>query len=131
MNSRKAHGVKSEPMLREQLKRIESLSSFPREAGEVALSRQTQERARAIVEMLWEYSDSKVRKILESMFITFIGSGDIQIEWEIGDRYLEFEIPAQGPFYFLSEEGDHQREGSVQDESELVQMVQNFWSASP
>jgi hypothetical protein len=126
MNSRQAHGAESEPMLREQLKRIESLSSFPLEAGEVALSRPTQERARAIVEMLWEYSDSKVRKILESMFITFIGSGDIQIEWEIGDRYLEFEIPAQGPFYFLSEAGDHQREGSVQDESELVQMVQNF-----
>ena len=131
MNSRKAHAAKSEPMLREQLKRIESLGSFRLEAGEVALSRQTQERARAIVEMLWEHSDSKVRKILDSMFITFIGSGDIQIEWEIGERYLEFEIPAEGPFHFLSEEGGRQREGSVQDESELVQMVQNFWSASP
>jgi hypothetical protein len=81
--------------------------------------------------MLSEAGGPSLRKVLPQMFITSTGAGDIQIEWEIGDRYFEVEIPARGPFSYLSEKAGDEREGSIPDEPGLLQMLQGFWTPSP
>jgi len=79
--------------------------------------------------MLWDGASPEIESILNKTFITVIGGGDVQLEWEIGDRYFEVEIPAEGslPYYF--ERGLEEQEAKALSPAKFVVIFRMFWDS--
>ena len=117
------------PAHRRQLERIEALTGDPVLTDEPVVDQKTKERAKKVVRMLWDKASPELEAVLNQAFITVIGGGDVQLEWEIDDRYFEVEIPAEGslPYYF--EKGVEEEEASAPSPTRLVDIFRTFWNS--
>lgn len=82
-----------------------------------------------MVNLLWKHAGPDWQSILEQAFLTMTGGGEIEIEWQIADRYFELEVLPDGPFPYYSENGSEEAEGMAPSAAKLVKVLRKFWSS--
>jgi hypothetical protein len=107
---------------------IELVNTPADEPGETVPSEATAARAMALLGNLWNDVPRVTRGLLSTVFVTRTGYGTLQVEWEMGDRYLEIEVPEQGPLEFLTERGGAYEEFES-DDDDAVEHYLAFWNA--
>ena len=94
------------------LKRANVLARRILDPGEIAPSSTTIDRFAGLMRNLWDASASESAHILGVAFLTATGSGELQIEWEDGDHYLEIVVSENSKYEFLIDTNGRTREGT-------------------
>lgn len=66
---------------------------------------------------------------LDNPFLTVIGGGLLQMEWKHKARYLEVEIPPEGPFSVWNDGPSGEGEAHPEDVDEMCQFLVSFWQS--
>lgn len=108
---------------REQQKRVTALASIPRgpeqEPGSPAAAMEVQR----LLAVLWATEPHAFARVSEHLFITLTGYGAYQLEWTIGNRYLEIEIGDDRPAQWLLLANEEEAEGETKSTGELAKIV--------
>jgi hypothetical protein len=129
MKRQTAFDLESVPSYRRQIARLDEIAREPASFEQLPVDPKTYDRARSLVNLLWKDAGPDWRSILEQAFLTMTGGGEIQIEWQIADRYFELEVLPDGPFPYYSEDGREEIEGIAPSAAMLVKVLRKFWNA--
>ena len=66
---------------------------------------------------------------LANPFLTVIGGGLLQMEWKHESRYLEAEVPPEGPFLVWHDGPSGEGEAHPEDVDEMSQFLVSFWQS--
>lgn len=83
-------------------------------------------RAAGLLETIIATPDDAVRTASRATFITTIGTG-VQVEWQLGDRYAEIEVPPKGELIMLTRKDGNRRTIDLSDLQFLAEF-RAFWS---
>jgi len=83
-------------------------------------------RAAGLLENIIATPDDAIRMASRATFITTIGTG-VQVEWQLGDRYAEIEVPSTGELVMLTRKDGDRRTIDLSDPQFLAEF-RAFWS---
>lgn len=80
------------------------------------------QKARKYLIFLFKLSE-KLNLTWQAPFVSPVANGNIQFEWDKGDKHLEIEFDDQGLYHILQETADKQSEFQVRDFMETLDLV--------
>ena len=101
-------------------RRIMQLRGLALEEGASELDERSVQRARSLLKRIRLMTRSAENAAhLANPFLTVIGGGFLQMEWKHGARYLEAEIPPEGPFSVWQDGPSGEGESHPEDVDEI------------
>jgi hypothetical protein len=97
--------------------------------GEITPDERSVQRARDLLVRIRLMIRIEDAEHLANPFLTVIGGGFLQMEWKHGARYLEAEIPPEGPFSVWHDGPSGEGEAHPEDVDEMSQFLVRFWQS--